>query len=403
MEKRQKLKIFTINYEYPPVGAGAGRAHHQIAKAMVEQGHDVFVLTARCGDLPHDEVKEGVRILRIPAFRRLRESCRVFEMLAFLLVSLFYVIKYYFRFKPDITIAFFSIPSGPAALLLKLFFGVPYIVSLRGGDVPGFMPSQLSFFHKLTAWLTRLIWRQSVAVTANSYGLAELANSFNKKSDIQIIPNGVDTNYFKSQKNLTPLHQRPLRILTVGRLSEQKRKDRLIAAMKFLSDQGHNGFELIIVGDGPLRAKLEKQAQKSGLKTIHFLGWCSETDLWQQYHDADIFAFSSDYEGMPNVVLEAMAMSLPIVATRVAGVLDLVDHEKNGFLVPRLKNTAEDFARFFLHIKLESQLCVQLGEQARLKAKNFSWNRVAHLYLLLCEQATTVLAPAKQRVRFEEA
>jgi len=250
------MRLLFINYEFPPLGGGAGRATAQIARQMARMGHEVTVLTSRFSGLPARESKDGYIIHRIPTLRKYKEKCRVFEMVAFLLSSLLAVLRLGKRWKPDMSVSFFTIPSAPASLLLKKVFRIPYIVSLRGGDVPGFMGKDLQFYHFLTKGAIRYMWRQSQAVVANSEGLKSLAQETSQSIDIKMIPNGVDADFFQEQavegqeerlKLFRSLgHSRtvieneestPFNILTVGRLSSQKGLDILIDAIDMLRNQ----------------------------------------------------------------------------------------------------------------------------------------------------------------------
>src|SRR5262249_7766106 len=152
--------------------------------------------------------------------------------------------------KPDAVIAFFGIPSGPVGLLLKLIGGRPYIVSLRGGDVPGFQPYDLALFHKLLGPVIRLLWKKAVAVVANSGGLAALGRRFAPEVPIEVIPNGVDGRKFHPAAD-GKKHPGPVRMLFVGRVVFQKGLDVLLEALAGLPVE--LDYELEIIGDGDER------------------------------------------------------------------------------------------------------------------------------------------------------
>lgn len=376
-------KVLFINYEFPPLGGGGGHANAQIVKRLADMGYDVSLMTSRFRHLPKEEVWEGVKIYRIPTLRRYEEKCSIFEMAIFLLMSLFYSIKLHKKIQPDVIVCFFSIPCGPSALLLNSLFQTPYVICLRGGDVPGFLPEQLSLYHKLTNWLTKWIWRRSRYLTANSEGLARLANDFYSHSHLTIIPNGVDSVFFNQNK----IRNSKLRILTVGRLSEQKKIERLIESMARLKNHGEESIVLYVVGDGPLRKNLENLASEKGVlgSKVVFLGWCSREKIKYHYQSADVFALASDFEGMPNVILEAMASSCAIVATDAPGTVELVNHEKNGFLVARKK--LQEFDRFFLLLKDQPQLLGQMQKLSYVSAQKYTWENVAQQYAELIDQS----------------
>jgi glycosyltransferase involved in cell wall biosynthesis len=133
-----------------------------------------------------------------------------------------------------------------------------------------------------------------------------------------VVPNGVGPEFFQPARTPRP---GPLRLLYVGRLSAQKNVERLLEATALL----HQPVRLRIVGDGELRGQLEARAAELGLEGVEFSGGLLGADLVRAYAEADAFVMSSDKEGMPLVALEAMASSLPVVATRVPGITELLD------------------------------------------------------------------------------
>ena len=122
-------------------------------------------------------------------------------------------------------------------------------------------------------------------------------------------------------------------ILSVGRLSREKAHADLIDAFKLVcAKHPERKCRLVIVGDGPERAGLEASAQASGLnQQIIFAGQVRNAQLF--YHIADVFALPSHSEGSPNVLLEAMAAEVPIVATSVGGVPEILQHDASALLV----------------------------------------------------------------------
>lgn len=343
-----------------------------------------MVLTSAFKGLPASEIKDGVQVVRIPTLRRYLEKCRIYEMVIFTVSSLFYSVRHARRFKPDMCIAFFTIPSGPAAWLVKKILGIPYIVSLRGGDVPGFMREQLSIYHALLRPLIRSIWKGARAVVANSRGLKLLAQNTGRDIPIEMIPNGVDAAFFQSSDKhaLFADGDSVTRLLTVGRLNPQKGMDVLLRAFAQLRTQVQKKLQLWVVGDGPLKSSLEELARTLKIdQDVFFFGWRDQKELASFYASADVFVLSSHYEGMPNVVLEAMASGLPIVATDVSGTGEIVSHGENGYLVK--PGDADDLA-FFLKKILSDDLS-QMAQMSLTKSKSFDWRQVANGYLKLCK------------------
>jgi len=152
-----------------------------------------------------------------------------------------------------------------------------------------------------------------------------------------VIQNAIDTTQYARSASIAEAKRRlglkPERLLlgTVGRLSDEKNFEGLIFATHRLIGEGLD-VELILVGQGDQYTQLETLIAGLGRQDrIRLLGYRADTiDLYQAM---DVFVLSSLREGLPNVLLEAMAMEVPVVATRVAGVPGLVEHEANGLLI----------------------------------------------------------------------
>ena len=373
------MKIIILNSEFPPIGGGAGNASANIARQMVQQGHEVVLLTLRFSDFPHDTIWHGVRILRVPAIRKKADRSGVLEQISFIFGGIWGSLQLLKTFRPDLAIAFFGVPSGPIAWTLKLLTGTPYIVSMRGGDVPGFRPYDFGTYHRLLAPFLRIIWRDADALAANSQGLRSLALAFSPRSTIELIPNGVDLDkYTPTERDWAFPH-----LLSVGRVVYQKGLD---LAMQALAQLKHLDWTWTIVGDGKARPELETMAEEFGIsKRIHFVGWKEKEEMTALYNAANLFLFPSRHEGMPNALLEAMASGLPSVVTEIAGSEELVIHEETGLMV----NTedVEMLKNALKHLIPDAERREKMGEVARARVeKSYSWEGVASQYIQLAEK-----------------
>lgn len=375
---RQTMRVLILNPEYPPVGGGAGNASRHLALALANLGQRVTVLTAYYDALPR--LEEGaVRVIRIPALRRRPDRSGVVEQAAFVVSGLWYTFRLARRERPDVILAFFGAPSGIIAWLLRPWLQVPYIVLLRGGDVPGFRPYDFATYHRLIGPLLRRVWHGAEAVVANSQGLRTLAQRFEPRVPVLVIPNGVDLKRFAPpvRRAWNPPH-----LLFVGRVVYQKGLDVLFEALARLRDLP---WQLTIVGDGPYRAVLESQAEALGLRErIRFAGWQSPERIPDFYRQANLFVFPSRDEGMPNAVLEAMASGLPVVATRIAGNEELITPE-TGRLVPKENVVALSGA--LGELLRDAALRQQMGEAARQRVMaHYTWEAAARRYLALIQE-----------------
>jgi glycosyltransferase involved in cell wall biosynthesis len=370
-------RLLLINYEYPPLGGGAGNATAHLAREFTFLGAEVMVLTSGFRGLPRQETSAGFSVKRIPTIRRHIDRCIPVEMLTFMMSASLAGLRLTRNWRPDFTIAFFGIPCGPVAHTLKTIYGIPYILSLRGGDVPGFQPYDLALYHRLMKPAIRFLWRQADCVVANSRGLSLLAHRTVPDLTIHIVPNGVDVQKFRPAGSLD--RNGPVRLLYVGRLTYQKGVDVFIQALNRLDSKIQ--FQVEIVGDGNARPPLERMVQRFGLvDRLHFTGWLNRAEIPQRYQQADIFVLPSRDEGMANVILEAMASGLPVIATSIAGNRELVQHGKNGLLVR--PDDPEQLADALLELINESELRQHMGFSGRaLVERGYSWRQIAQQYL----------------------
>lgn len=373
------MRILILNSEYPPIGGGAGNASAHIAAQFERMGHPVTVVTSRFGSLPHQEGQGGVTIYRVPGLRRRQDRSNPLEQVSFILSASLWAMRTIPRLQPQATLAFFGVPSGAAAWLIKKLYRVPYIVSLRGGDVPGFRPYDFRIYHKLVGPFLRVIWRNAAAVVANSRGLRQLAQAFDSRFEIPIIPNGIDLDSYKTTgRNWTfP------RLLSAGRIVHQKGLD---LAMRALGGLKELDWEWRIAGDGPQLPMLQTLANELGIRDrVSFLGWQSREELLKCYQEANIFLFPSRHEGMPNALLEAMASGLPAIASCIAGNEELVLNDETGYLVP--SENIERLQAALKKILSDSAAREQMGTASRQRVEaNYSWESTAQQYALLLEK-----------------
>ena len=378
-------RILFINYEYPPVGGGGGNAMRHIAREMARRGHHPFVLTAAQGTLPALDTTDGVTVRRIAALRRRVERSSVAEMLAFMAAASLAAPGYARQWRADAVIAFFTLPCGPPAWLLKRTNKLPYVIALRGGDVPGFDPLTMRGYHALTGGVIRRLWHDADAVIANSEGLADLARAHDRTQDIGVISQGADTVGIAS-KAVYGTHDGTsgtVELLAVGRLAKHKGLDVLMTALAGLPQGLH--WRLSIMGEGPERGALTAQIAALGLgDRVALKGWAKREDLPEIYRDADLFVLPSREEGMANVLMEAMCAGLPSVATRIAGSAEAVKDGETGLLVP--KEDAASLTRALETLIRDPAARERYGRAARARVEaTYSWPVITDQWLDIIE------------------
>ncbi|NJO16959.1 MAG: glycosyltransferase family 4 protein [Thioploca sp.] len=371
------MKLLLINYEYPPVGGGAANAMWNIARELVKQTHQVTILTANYKELRGWKEEQEIRVYRCRAWRRSAHRSTLLEQLSFVMSALFVLPKILRNCQIEAIIIYFSMPCGPIGLWGKMLFNKPYVISLRGGDVPG-IDARVSKLHRLLMPVRRAVLKHSYAIVANSIGLkqlAELADPY----PVKIIPNGVDTEFFYQK-----IHQNDIfNFLFVGRFQPQKNLFFLLEQLSQLKKSVTIPFICHLIGDGQLKAALQEYAVKLQLDSIlSWHGWLDKEQLRKIYQGTDCFLNLSRYEGMPNVVLEAMACGLPVIASQVIGNTEVVRSGITGYLVDLQK--PQDIQQALCTLLTHREQAARFGQAGReWVIKEFSWTKVASEYVNL--------------------
>jgi glycosyltransferase involved in cell wall biosynthesis len=220
--------------------------------------------------------------------------------------------------KIDLFIPLTAIPNIWGRILTRLAGVAPIIGNVRG-NTP---------HRQHEKWL----WPLTNCLICNNEKLKSLlVDQYHIPPEhIKMIYNGVDTDFFTPQS--TGNNSGNPVILSIGRLAPDKNQETLIDAFRLVL-QDHPDAELWLVGDGPRRSFLEKRLQQT-LPPRQFSLFPAQVDIRPFLHQATLFALSSVTEALPNVVLEAMATGLPVVATQVGGLPEIVLPGQSGWLVP---------------------------------------------------------------------
>lgn len=228
-----------------------------------------------------------------------------------------------------------------------------------------------TFFYRL-GWSTPVALSPQVQQTVLPfYGL--------KQEQVPVIYNGIDLSRFRPKSDYS--QGDTVELVHVGRFTPQKNHDRLLRAFAALYEN-HPQCRLTLVGDGELRQQIEELVKTLRLsRAVTFAG--AQADVRPYLERADIFLLPSDYEGIPMTIIEAMATGLPIVATAVGGVPDMLKPEESGLLVPL---DAEAVTRACARLVEDPALRECLGRNARADTRRFSAECMAEAYVRVYEQ-----------------
>ncbi len=371
------MNLLLVNYEYPPIGGGAGNAMFFLAKAFCRKGINTVVLTSSFAHAAGYRNEDGVHVYRVPALRKSVDRARLIEMTLFPLSAIIRAGRLVRKHKIDRVMVYFTLPSGPVGYWIKKRCGIPYIILLRGGDVPGHVP-ELDTLHRVLNPVRRSILRNASAIIANDAGLANRSMS-EDPYPVNVIPNGVDPDYFIPAKNEPTADG--FRILFVGRFTREKNLFHLLDQYSKLRSIFTGGVSLRMVGDGPQMTKLKQYAAKTGLEgCVTWYGWVPKDQLRELYATSSCFVNPSFYEGMPNAVLEAMASGLPVVASDIPGNSTLIKDGSNGYTFDL--NKPDGCFDALTKMVQDPESASVMGDQGREKAvDHFSWESIAEKFI----------------------
>jgi glycosyltransferase involved in cell wall biosynthesis len=324
--------------------------------------HKAFGRYASFARVPREEQRHGITVLhpRYPLIPKAGMSSAPFLMYATLRHLLAEILKARFRF--DLIDAHYFYPDGVAAALLGRSFRKPVVITARGTDV-NLIPE-----YRLPRRLVRWAAARAAAVVAVSEALRErLIELGVPDSRVEVLRNGVDLELFAPQDRAVARRGLGLEaagqlVLSVGRLIPRKGHDLAIRAAAAMPEA-----TLLIVGEGPQAAALKRLAEQLGSsERVRFLGSMPQERLSRVYSAADVLLLASSREGLPNVVLEALACGTPVVATAVWGTPEVVTPEAG-----RLVNERTPAA-------IAGALCALLADPppraaVRAYAERFAW------------------------------
>jgi glycosyltransferase involved in cell wall biosynthesis len=359
---RADIRVLMISPQFRPLVGGYERAAERLSAALTEAGLRVVVITER-------RERAWLAMECIDGYEVRRLFC-LYQRHLHAITSLFSFAGFLLRHGRDFDVWHVHQCGYHAALAVTLgkLLHRPVVLKLTSSDAAGVEKAMgsgivggiLGFFH-----------RRVSACLAISDETREEAICFGFPPErIHLIPNGVDGRQFHPD---SPEERAAARralglacerlVLYVGRLSAEKNPLGLLEAWAAVDAKAREGALLALVGDGPEWKQVHSRARMPDLAgSVHLAGRRSDVASW--YRAANIYVVSSHYEGLSNVMIEAMASGLPVISTRVSGSSVLLEFPAAGVVVD--VNDEEQLAGAIRSLLQDEPLRTRLGENARL-------------------------------------
>lgn len=282
-------------------------------------------------------------------------------------------------FNPDLVHAHTATPDGYAGLLLGRWLQLPTVVSLRGSDI-----NVYPFRDRWTLRMTKRVLRQASRLTAVSEALKSAAESIERPSQpIEVVYTGCDLQGFTFDlqartvlRDQLGISRNDVVLIFIGNVIREKGINELVDAFCTVAN-ADNSLHLVVVGSGKCLGHLIQRAESHGVgDRVHSVGPQAHSDIHQWLSASDVLVLPSWREGLPNVIVEAMACSRPVVATRVGGIPEAVTDRGTGILVDR--GDVGALTQAIRQLVSDVVMREKMGREGqRAVEKRFTWQRNA--------------------------
>ena len=257
-------------------------------------------------------------------------------------------------------LAQYAFPDGFSSVLSSRLLGTPSVIQVIGSDI-------LIAAKGLKGRLIRWAVSRASGVICVSHELEELVREMGAEKTT-VIPSPLDVSDLPPTKGVKRFERR---LVTVALLTKVKGLSTLLNALGDLND-----FELLIVGDGPERDSLERQAESLEIQDkVRFIGQVSHEKIWEYLLSSSIFILPSLSEGLPRALLEAMACGLFVVASKVGGIPEVVRDGWNGILVD--PGDVQALREAVKRALADKNLIETVGERNKREAQEFTLEKVS--------------------------
>lgn len=404
------MKILMLTWEYPPrIVGGIARVVHDLSKRLIKDGHDVYVVTYKEGDVPYYENDKGVHVYRVDNYMINPNSFIdwTFQLNFNMISKAAEIIKKEGKFDVihahDWLVAY-------AAKTLKESFDIPLVATIHAteaGRNSGIHNPDQKYVND-TEWM--LTYEASEVIVNSKFMRNDLQRLFGLPYEkINVVSNGINTTVYNGLERDYDFRRQYAMdneklILFMGRLVFEKGVQHLISAMPKILD-GYHDAKLVIAGRGGMTDALKAQVDAMGLSNkVCFAGYLNAKQVSKMYKCADVSVFPSTYEPFGIVALEAMLAGVPTVVSDVGGLNEIVEHRVDG--MKSYAGNPNSLADSILELLYNPELCDKITKKAKQKVKNeFNWAKIAQDTYFTYEKAIckTVAEKQKEQIAQEKA
>ena len=377
------MNILVYTHEFPPFQGGIATSSKMIAKILGSQ-NNLLVCCPSYGKRMSDESEEysthRINFIGGEKFKKIPIAQYIYG---------FFKIKQLIKsFKPDKILYLGEEAELVGGLLNER--KIDQIVRIAGSGIESIIKKK-GLRKILSKFLIKRLYRNSkhiIAVSKNTMRLMEQQSTFFSKKKIKLIYNGIDADFLDKKTDFSLLdkfkdNDKTFIMLTVSRLLPRKGQDYVIKALSKIKNKN---IKYICVGEGSYKEKYKSLVKSNNLENnVFFVGGIDREEIHKYYDCADLFilcnrTWNSKIEGLPNVAIESMARSTPVLGSRNSGTEELIDDNKNGYLVD--SEDIDDIAsKIEIAFSNKKQL-KDMGNLARINInENFSYKKMKSNYL----------------------
>ncbi|MCP4346506.1 MAG: glycosyltransferase family 4 protein [Desulfobacterales bacterium] len=369
------MRVASVNTEFPPYCGGKGVYALHLSKSLEKMGVETIVFT-RGKRYNVWENTEGIRVGRIASFP------------GFPVSSVYHSHALHKALEQEGPFDLIHV-HGPGVPALKV--SIPCVYTAHWcyrTAIPHFyrpVRSVSSFLRNIAIPIYNYSEKSSVAScrthSAVSSSIARELKTHYGLMNVKVMNNGINPGNFKKAAQV---YSRPV-VLFVGKVTQGKGVTDILAAFSLVRLKVPDA-ELWLVGVGELAEKIRHMQKTGQARGVRLLGMLDFSEVLDVYRQARIFVLPSYYEGMPNVILEAMASGLPVIGSDVSGIPDLIADGETGYLVP-VRNP-KILAKRMTDLLLHPEHCIKMGNRGRERVfDKFTWDAVSRSFFHLFQES----------------